>query len=122
MVALGCAGAYAAFFALPYHVNDLDRYPLDELAMGAPDPQDLWPHDRGTGWAWFRTAGMTTFFLGPAVALGTLAWAAVRTRQGIAAGDLGRTAPALVAAAISIGTIAWLFSPFGGALMAWFLD
>jgi hypothetical protein len=33
-----------------------------------------------------------------------------------------RTAPALVAAALSLGTIAWLFSPFGRALMTWFLD
>ena len=61
--------------------------------MGYHDPKDLWPHDEG-GWASFRRAGMATFFLGPAVALATLAWAVVRTRQGIALGDMRRTAPA----------------------------
>lgn len=121
LVALGCAGAYAAFLAMPYYVNDLDRLSFAELTSGAHDPRELWPHDQGSGWASFRLAGMATFFVGPAVALGTLAWAAVRTRQGIAAGDLRRTGPALMAAAISLGTIAWLFSPAGRALMAWFL-
>jgi hypothetical protein len=121
LLALACAGAYAVFFALPYYVNDLDRFPLEEVAMGYHDPKDLWPHAQG-GWASFRLAGMATFFLGPALALATLAWAVVRTRQGIVAGDLLRTAPALVAAAIAVGTLAWLFSPFGRALMSWFLD
>ena len=121
LAALTCAAAYALFFVLPYYVNDLDRFPLEEVAMGYHDPKDLWPHAQG-GWASFRLAGMTTFLLGPAVALATLAWAAVRTRQGIVAGDLRRTAPALLAAALAVGTIGWLFSPFGRALMAWFLD
>lgn len=122
VAALACAGAYAAFFVLPYYANGLDRFPLADLATGTHDPRVLWPHDQGTGWASFRRAGMATFFVGPAVALGTLAWAAVRTRQGIALGDMRRTAPALVAASLSLGTIAWLFSPFGRALMTWFLD
>jgi hypothetical protein len=121
LLAVACAGAYAVFFALPYYVNELDRFPLEEVAMGYHDPKDLWPHAQG-GWASFRLAGMATFFLGPALALATLAWAVVRTRQGIMAGDLRRTAPALVAAAVAIGTIGWLFSPFGRALMSWFLD
>jgi hypothetical protein len=121
LVALACAGSYALFLVLPYYVNDLDRFPLEEVAMGYHDPKDLWPHAQG-GWASFRLAGMATFLLGPALALATLAWAVVRTRQGIAAGDLRRTAPALVAAAVAIGTIGWLFSPFGRALMSWFLD
>jgi hypothetical protein len=121
LLAMACAGAYAVFFALPYYVNELDRFPLEEVAMGYHDPKDLWPHAQG-GWASFRLAGMATFFLGPALALATLAWAVVRTRQGIMAGDLRRTGPALVAAAIALGTLAWLFSPFGRALMSWFLD
>lgn len=121
LLAMACAGAYAVFFALPYYVNELDRFPLEEVAMGYHDPKDLWPHAQG-GWASFRLAGMATFFLGPALALATLAWAVVRTRQGIMAGDLRRTAPALVAAAVALGTLAWLFSPFGRALMSWFLD
>lgn len=121
LVALACAGAYAVFFLLPYYVNDLDRFPLHDVAAGFHDPKDLWPYAQG-GWASFRLAGTATFYLGPALAMTTLAWAAVRTRQGIAAGDLGRTAPALVAAALTVSTLGWLFSPLGRALMGWFLD
>ena len=121
VVAVGCAAAYAIFFVLPYYANELQRFPLADVAVGYHDPKDLWPHAEG-GWASFRLAGMATFLLGPALTLATLAWAVVRTRQGIAAGDLRRTAPALVAAAVAIGTIGWLFSPFGRALMSWFLD
>jgi hypothetical protein len=95
LAALGCAGAYAAF------------------ARG--------PHDGGGAGAAFRFAATATFLAGPTVTLGVLAWAVVRTRDGIAAGDLRRTAPALVAAAVSIGTVAWLFSPLGRALTAWYL-
>jgi hypothetical protein len=120
VAALTCAGAYAVFLVLPYYVNDLDRLPLVEVASGRHDPQDLWPHAQG-GWVSFRVGGMVTFYLGPALALATLAWAAVRTRQGIAAGDLRRTAPALLAAALAVGTLGWLFSPFGRALLTWFL-
>jgi hypothetical protein len=121
LLALACAGAYAVFFALPYYVNDLDRFTLAELATAAPAPREAWPHDQGPSWDAFRVGAMATFLLDPAVALATLAWAVVRTRQGIAAGDLLRTGPALVAAAIALGILAWLFSPFGRALMAWFL-
>lgn len=121
LLALTCAGAYAVFFALPYYVNDLDRFALGELATAAPDPREAWPHDQGPSWDAFRVGAMATFVLAPAVALATLAWAGVRTRQGIAAGDLRRTGPALVAAAISLGTLAWLLSPFGRALTAWSL-
>ena len=65
---------------------------------------------------------MATFFLGPAVALGHAGLGRGPHPAGHRPGDLRRTAPALVAAALSLGTIAWLFSPFGRALMAWFLD
>lgn len=121
LAALGCAGAYAVFFALPYYVNHLDGLPLAELTAGAHDPRTLWPHDGGDAWA-FGLATTATFLAGPAATLGVLAWAVVRTRDGITAGDLRRTGPALVAAAVSIGTVAWLFSPLGRALTAWSLD
>jgi hypothetical protein len=64
---------------------------------------------------------MPTFLLAPAVAVGAGAGAAARTRQGIAAGDLRRTAPALLATAIAVAVVAWLFSPSGTAVTEWFL-
>lgn len=120
MLAIGCAGAYAALVALPSQVSGLDRVPLAE-PIASEASRELWPGDEVGGWASFRLAGAVTFLVGPVVALGAFAWAAVRTREGITAGDLLRTAPALVAAAISLGTVAWLFSPLGRALTAWFL-
>jgi hypothetical protein len=121
LASLACAGAYAVFIALPFYVNGLDAYPLEDLATGRHDPLGLWPYTRGAAWESFRVAGMATFLLGPAAAIAAGAWAVVRTHQGIAAGDLLRTAPALVAAAVAAGTVAWLFSPSGSALTGWFL-
>ena len=121
LLSVGCAGAYAVFVALPFYVNGLDAYPLEELATGRHDPRDLWPYTRGPAWESFRVVGMATFLLGPAAAVAAGAWAAVRTRQGIAAGDLRRTAPALVATAIAVAVVAWLFSPSGTAVTEWFL-
>jgi hypothetical protein len=96
--ALACAGAYFLFLELPSRVDGVGVHPI------------------------VQWGGQLTFLLGPAVALGTLAWSAVRTRQGIAALAPRRTAPALVGAAVSLGILAWLFSPSGRALMTWFVD
>ncbi|WP_156411564.1 hypothetical protein [Nocardioides sp. Soil805] len=97
LAALTCAAAYLVFLALPYRVEALAAHPM------------------------VHRGGQVTFLVGPAVALGTLAWSAVRTRQGIAALDVRRAAPALVGTAVSVGILAWLFSPSGRALMTWFL-
>jgi hypothetical protein len=118
LVALGCAGSYVLFLALPYYAEGLGDPPLQAVVGWA---YDLRVADGPAGPA-FLLGGMITYYLGPAVALGVTAWAALRTAQGIAASDLRQTAPALAAAAISVGTLAWLFSPLGRALMAWFLD
>ncbi len=118
LVALGCAGSYVLFLALPYYAEGLGDPPL-RAVVG-------WAHDlhlaEGSAGPVFYLGGMATYYLGPAIALGAGAWAALRTAQGIAASDLRRTAPALTAAAISVGTLAWLFSPLGRAVMTWFLD
>lgn len=96
LVALACAGAYAAFLVLPSRVEGVEAEPFVHGGAEA------------------------TFLLGPAVALATLAWGAVRTRQGIAALEVRRAGPALLATALSLGILAWLFSPSGRALMTSF--
>jgi hypothetical protein len=121
LLALGGVASYALFIALPYYVNGLDAYGSDELTAGQHPPEELWPYTRGPAWASFRLAGMATFYLGPAVAIAAAGWAAVRVRQGIAADDVRQTAPALVAAAVAVGTVAWLFSPSGSTMLGWFL-
>ena len=47
ILVLLCTTAYGLFFVLPYYVNDLDQFPLEEVASGAHDPKDLWPYEAG---------------------------------------------------------------------------
>ncbi len=55
VMALGCATTYALVFVVPYYVNGLDRFPLEDVAAGYHDPKDLWPTTPGSptssGWA-----------------------------------------------------------------------
>jgi hypothetical protein len=76
---------------LPYYANDLDRFPLADVAIGYPDPRDLWPYDTALGG-------------GP-----------LMPRP---AGPCG----VLMALAVALGILVWLLSPFGVALMQWWLD
>jgi hypothetical protein len=118
LVALGCAGSYGLFLVLPYYAEGLGDPPLQALVGWAYDLR-LADGDLGP---FFHAGAVATYYLGPAATLSTVAWAALRTTQGIAASDLRQTAPALLAAAISLGLLAWLFSPMGRAVMAWFID
>ncbi|WP_457205622.1 hypothetical protein [Nocardioides sp. P5_C9_2] len=117
LVAVGCAGAYGLFLLLPYYAAGLGDPPLPAV-VGRVQDLDL----DGIAGAFLAVGGLVTYFLGPAVALGAAAWAALRTAQGITASDLRQTAPALVGTAIAVGTLAWLFSPLGREVMAWFID
>lgn len=56
------AAILAVTIVLPYYVNDLDALPLAEVAGGAHDPKDLWPHGAAGGWvqlAAFLAIGLT---------------------------------------------------------------
>lgn len=121
VLAVGCAAAYAVFFVLPYYANGLQRYPLADVAIGYHDPKDLWPRTTALGPV-FGIGGFLTLTLGPFVAFGTLAWAVARLVLARAAHGWRERAALLVAAAVSLGTLAWLATPFAGALMGWFLD
>jgi hypothetical protein len=47
ILVLACATAYGLFFVVPYYVNDLDQFPLEDVAGGAHDPSALWPYRDG---------------------------------------------------------------------------
>ncbi len=47
ILVLVCGAAYGLFFVVPYYVNDLDQFPLQEVAGGAHDPSALWPYRDG---------------------------------------------------------------------------
>jgi hypothetical protein len=120
VLAIGCAAAYAVFFVLPYYANDLQRFPLADVAVGYHDPKDLWP--RTTAWGpLFAFGGFVTLTFGPFMVVGTLGWAVAKLVAGHATRWRGR-AILLVAIAVSLATLVWLGTPFAGALMGWFLD
>lgn len=120
-LAVGCAAAYAVFLVLPYYVNDLQRFPLSEVAVGYHDPKDLWPHSTALGPV-FAFGGFFTLTLAPFVAFCTLAWAVVTLVVARAAHGWRERTSLFVAATVSLGTLAWLTTPFAEALMGWFLD
>jgi len=121
VVAVGCAAAYAIFFVLPYYANELQRYPLADVAVGYHDPKDLWP--RTTAWGpLFAFGGFVTLTFGPLVVLGTLGWAVVKLVVGHATHGWRERTVLLGATAVSLGTLVWLGTPLAGALMGWFLD
>jgi hypothetical protein len=109
------------FFVLPYYANDLDRLPLDRVTMGYHDPKDLWPYDTAVG-GLLHLGGFLTLTLGPGVTLGALVWVLYALWRDRTRHTLRDRAVLLLAAAVSIGTMAWLATPFAGALIQWFLD
>lgn len=123
VLAVVCASAYAVFFVLPYYVNDLDRFPLTEVAAGYHDPKDLWPRN-GAGLAAFAFTfgGLLTLLLAPFGAVFAVGWAAVNVVRGRMARDGLTIAVSVLAATIGIITLVWLLSPFASALFSWWLD
>ena len=122
MLAVVCASAYAVFFVLPYYVNDLDRFPLTEVAGGYHDPKDLWPRNEpGLGFV-FTFGGLLTLALAPFGAVFAVGWAALNVVRGRMARDGLTIAMSVLAATIGIVTLVWLVSPFASALFSWWLD
>jgi hypothetical protein len=121
VLALCCATAYGVFLVLPYYVNNLDAFPLEDVAAGYHDPKDLWPLNNTLGGIVFGVGGLMTVLFGPAVTLGALSWALVGLWRTRAADWRFRVMP-LVAVAVALGTLVWLVSPFGAALTKWWLD
>lgn len=120
-LALGCAAAYGVFLVLPYYVNNLDAFPLEDVAAGYHDPKDLWPLDTTLGGIVFGVGGLLAVLFGPAVTVGALSWALVGLWRDRAA-DGRFCGVSLVAVAVALGTLVWLVLPFGAALVKWRLD
>lgn len=121
MLALGCAAAYGVFLVLPYYVNNLDALSLEDVAAGYHDPKDLWPLNTTLDGIVFGVGGLMTVLFGPAVTLGALSWALVGLWRDVAAGWRFR-GMSLAAVVVALGTLGWLVSPFGAALVSWWLD
>jgi hypothetical protein len=122
IASLLCAASYAVFLVLPYYVNDLGRYPLDEVAIGYHDPKDLWPLNSGVGSVVWGLGGMFTIVFGPLVAICASLWALIKAGLSWQRLD-ARHRFALVGTAVSgLGIIAFVVSPFGQALTRWWLD
>ena len=119
---LVCAAAYGWFIVLPYYANNLDEVPLEELAGGLHDPKDLWPRTTSAGELVWGLGSLLTRAFGWAVTLGSAAWAAAmmwRDRHVLRPrGWIALCAAVIGAAALYAG----LTSPFGEALLAWWMD
>jgi len=120
-LALAAPAGYGLFFVLPYYVNHLDRFPLEEVASGYHDPKDLWPRDTALG-GLATLGGLLTMVVGPLVVLGVLAW--VPYQLVMRRRDLGLRGVVvlLLAASVAVSTTVWATSPFAEALMGWWLD
>ncbi len=57
--------AYALLVVLPYHVNDLDRFPLGDVAIGYHDPKDLWPTTIPYVGGWLHLGGVLSMVAAP---------------------------------------------------------
>lgn len=122
-LAVASAGAYVVFFALPYYVNDLGRFPLAEVAYGMPDPMTQWPHaGGGIVSAIFGLGALATLACAPFGAAIAIGWAALNLWRERLARDVGRIAMSLLAVAFGVGAFVWLASPLGSALITRFLD
>lgn len=114
VLAIGSAAAYAVFFALPFYVNDLDRYPLAEVAYGMPDPMTQWPHaDGGIVCMIFGLGSLATLGVAPFVAAFAIGRATYDLWRERAERDVTRIVTSLLAVAFGAGAFAWLGSPSG---------
>lgn len=122
-LALACAAGYAVFFVLPYYANDLDRFPLAEVAAGYHDPRELWPRNASGPAAYaFTFGGMLTLMLAPLGAVFAVGWATLNVALGRPARDPRTVAVSVLAGAIGILTLVWLLSPFASSLFSWWMD
>ncbi|MFC7724154.1 hypothetical protein ACFQW6_03480 [Nocardioides sp. GCM10028917] len=120
-IATSLPASFAVSMLMPYYVNDLDRFPLDEMPWGI-DYMELWPYD--TAWSFpVGLAGIYAIVAGPMVAIGILLWVGFWwSARGGAATWTARVVT-MLAVAITVSTITWLVtSSLASTLVSWFLD
>ena len=122
IVALAAAASYGLLVVLPYFVNDLDRFPLADVAIGYHDPKDLWPTTIPYIGGWLHLFGVLSMIFAPSTLLCVAfmcgfssVWAMTRRAWSVAA------VHAVVVLACLVAT-AWFFSPFVQALVGWQMD
>ncbi len=114
---------YGVGVLMPYYVNDLDRFPLAEVAGGAHDPKDLWPQGPAAGLV--QIAGflslLTPLLLGVSAlaSVGVLLYGLIAERPYITRREVLMLLSLLVACSAGL---AYFFSPMGLALTSWRLD
>ena len=120
-LAVGSAAAFAVFYVFPYYVNDLNEFPLDEVAGGLPT--DPWPFSvEGFVGHVFGLGAVLTMLFGPAVAAIAAGWAGFNLWRSRGTHDPRRTRLGVVTLAVSAVTWAWILSPQNQALFTWILD
>lgn len=114
---------WVAGVLVPYYVNDLHQFPLQDVAGGYHDPKDLWPYDSGgPAWALVRLGAFFAVMLGGVVAaMSALAGSVVLVASRRSAGAGQRALIATATAVAAAFAVVW-FSPFGQAMRAWTLD
>ena len=121
MLALACATTYAVVLVVPYYVNGMDQFPLEDVAIGYHDPKDLWPYDTGLAY-FFEMGGLLIVRFGVLAVLTALVWSVVLlVRYRTSLGSFRRGALRL-AVVVALATLVWRASTFGQALTRWWLD
>lgn len=119
-LAVGGAVSYVVSMVLPYYVNDLNRFPLEDMPWGR-DYTQMWPYDTSYSLP-FGLAGIYALTCAPFVAGGVVMWAGFRLWVGWRTMTRPSRAITLLAVAVSIGTWGWLFTPLASTLVTWWLD
>ena len=121
IVALVAAASFGLLVVLPYYVNDLDRFPLADVAIGSHDRKDLWPTTILYIGGWLHLFGVLSTVFAPSTLLCVAftcgfssGWAITRRAWSVAA------VHAVVVACL-VAT-AWFFRPFAQALAGWQMD
>ncbi len=123
VLAVGSAAAVVVFFLFPYYVNDLNHFPLDEVAGRMHDPKDLWPSGHeGLMGSVFSLGAFLTLLFGPALAALAVGCAGFDLWRSRGTHDGRRTTLGVLTLALSAVTCAWIVSPQGQALFSWMLD
>jgi hypothetical protein len=115
--------SFVVFLVVPYYVNDLDQYSLAEMSGGEHDPKDLWPATGHGPLAFlFGFGGLFTIFFAPLLLAVAGFWPLVMAITQWRALDTTDRAVRLTTVALAVAAGLWVASPFGQALISWWLD